>query len=125
RCYRAAYEPATSEYSTRPEAMSGSARPSGAIRRPLGLRGLPRVVIRALRHERIALRDEDTVAEPPVDGDVAARLEQVGDAAVVHDREASSRRAADILDPEAQAAGRVGVAPRAADDLADERDVTG
>src|SRR5437763_15314319 len=125
RRFHAAYEPATSAYSTRPKARSSAARPSGAIRRPLGLRGLPRVVIRALRDERVPLRDEDAVAQRPVDADVAARLEQVGDAAVVHDREASSRRAADVLDPEAQAAGRVGVAPRAADDLADERDVTG
>ena len=68
------------------------------------------------------LRDEDAVAQRPVDDDVASRLEQVGNAAVVHDR----RRVRASPSPMSLTRKRrppvvCGVALRRADDLADER----
>src|SRR5207248_8319823 len=84
---------------------------------------LGRVLRRALRHERVALRYEDAVAVPAVHDDVAADLEEIGDAAVVHDRNRRSRRAADVGDAETQAAARVAGPVHRADDAPDQRDL--
>ena len=57
----------------------------------------------------------------PVDDDVAAGREQVGNAALVHDGDGLRRRVLDVAEPEPEPA-RVRVARRLADDPADERD---
>src|SRR5438552_11198860 len=125
RRFHAAYEPATRAYATRPKARRSVARPSGAISAS-GLRGLRGRVLRGtLRHERARLRDEDAVAERPFEDDVTSDLEQVGDAAAIRDGNAGRRGPADVLEPEPEAAMRVGVALNRADDRADERDVSG
>ena len=71
---------------------------------PHALRPLGRVLRWALRHERVALRDEDAVAVLAVHDDVAADLEEIRDAAVVHDGNRRSRGAADVGHAEMQAA---------------------
>ena len=68
-----------------------------------------RVLRRALRHHRARRGDERAVLELAVDDDVAAGLEEVGNAARVDHRDRLARRILDVAQHEAQAAARAGL----------------
>src|SRR5918996_2067854 len=93
---KAAYPPATAAYRISPRAATSAALPSSGTSVFLRL-----VLRRALRHERVLLRDEDAASELTPHVDVTADLEEVGHRARVDDRD--GRRPVDVAQREAQA----------------------
>src|SRR6185436_7369186 len=99
-----------------PSVAISAARPSsGKLGALLG-----RVLRRALRHERVLLRDEDAVPELTLDRHLTIGPELIGNRSLVEDGDRLLRGAVAVTDPEAKPAA-VGVALVARLNVTDER----